>query len=142
MVARSMERRGSTPPDRRTLSFGSSATPLPMGPEDRLHFRRVQGSLMANLVAGAGQATHDAFCCYCGAQLVMVLTSVEHVVSKVLHLKDCGVRSASERSLEMRLDNFADDDVVIPLLNNGCYTTFDRTGSIDKNRSSGFALTE
>src|SRR5262249_62095057 len=59
---------GSTPPDRRTLSFGSSATPLPMGPEDRLHFRRVQGSLMANLVAGAGQATHDAFCCYCGAR--------------------------------------------------------------------------
>jgi len=42
----------------------------------------------------------------------------------------------------MRLDDFADDDVVIPLLNNGCYTTFDRTGSIDKNRSSGFALTE
>src|SRR5262249_33705746 len=72
----------------------------------------------------------------------LVLTSVEHVISKVLHLKDCGVRSASERFIEMRLDDFADDDVVIPLLNNGCYTTFDRTGSIDKNRSSGFALTE
>src|SRR5215471_6369760 len=71
-----------------------------------------------------------------------ILTSVEHVVSKVLHLKDCGVRSAGKRSVEMRLDDFADDDVVIPLLNNGCYTTFDRTGSIDKNRSSGFALTE
>ena len=72
----------------------------------------------------------------------LVLTSVEHVVSKVLHLKDCGVRSASERFIEMRLDDFADDDVVIPLLNNGGYTTFDRTGRIDKNRSSGFALTE
>ena len=42
----------------------------------------------------------------------------------------------------MRLDDLADDDVVISLLNNGCHTTFDRTGSIDENRRSRFALTE
>src|SRR5215468_10169009 len=31
MLARSTQRRGSTAPDRRTLSFGSSATPTPLG---------------------------------------------------------------------------------------------------------------
>src|SRR6266478_978128 len=31
---------------------------------------------------------------------------------------------------------------MISLLNNGCHTTFDRTGSIDKNRRPGFSLTE
>ena len=67
-----------------------------------------------------------------------VLPSVEHVVSKV----DCGVRSAGERLAEMRLDDLADNDVVITLLDNGGHTTFDCTGSIDKNRRPGFALAE
>jgi hypothetical protein len=42
----------------------------------------------------------------------------------------------------MRLDDLADNDVVISLLNNGCHSTFDRTGSINKNRRPGFALAE
>jgi hypothetical protein len=42
----------------------------------------------------------------------------------------------------MRLHDLTDNDVVISLFNNCRDATFDRSGSVDQNRRSGFALAE
>ena len=42
----------------------------------------------------------------------------------------------------MRLDDLADDDVVISQLDNGGHPTFDRARRIDQNRRSGCAAAE
>src|SRR5215468_4952180 len=75
---------------------------------------------------------------YDGFHGIDVLASIEHVVSQILHLQNCSIRSAGKRSVEMRLDNLADHNVVIALLDDRGHTTFDRARRIDENWSAGF----
>jgi hypothetical protein len=56
-----------------------------------------------------------------------MLASVKHVVAEVLHFQNGGVGAAGRRPVEMGRDNFADDDVVVTLLNHSCDLAFDCT---------------
>ena len=59
------------------------------------------------------------------------LSAVEYVVAEVLHFQDGGVRPAGQRLVEMRLDYFADNDVVIALFDNSRNPALDRADGVD-----------
>src|SRR5690349_632565 len=52
--------------------------------------------------------------------------AVEHVVAELLHLEDRGVRAPGDRFCDVRLDDLADDDVVIALLDDAGDPALDR----------------
>ena len=66
--------------------------------------------------------------------------AVKDVVAELLHLEDRGVRAPSDRLWQMRLDDFADHDVVIALFNDAGDPAFDRSGRGIEDWGSGRAL--
>ena len=69
------------------------------------------------------------------------LASVEHVVAEVLHLEDRGVRPARGCLVQMDVDHFADDDVVVALLDDReLYSGFETVGNVYVNYVIGFGM--
>src|SRR6267154_4767682 len=66
--------------------------------------------------------------------------AVKDVVAELLHLEDRGVRAPSDRLWQMRLDDFADHDVVIALFNDAGDPAFDRSGRGIEDWGSGGAF--
>src|SRR6516225_7785919 len=66
--------------------------------------------------------------------------AVEDVVAEFFHLEDRGVRTAGDRLWQMRLDDFADHDVVIALLDDAGDPALDRRRGGIEDRGSGRAL--
>src|SRR5260370_42514775 len=62
--------------------------------------------------------------------------AVKDVIAEFLHLEDRGVRAPGDRLWQMRLDDFADHDVVITLFNNAGDPAFDRSGRGIEDRGS------
>ena len=54
------------------------------------------------------------------------LTAVKYALSEVLHLKDSVVRASARWSVQMRVNHFPDDYVMVTLLDDGDYPTFNR----------------
>ena len=54
------------------------------------------------------------------------LSAVEHVIAEVFHFQNSGVGAADRRTVEVRLDRFADDDVMVALLDDRGDPAFDR----------------
>ena len=54
------------------------------------------------------------------------LTAVKNALSEVLHLKDCVVRASARWSIQMRVNHFSDYYVMVTLLDDGDYPTFNR----------------
>ena len=54
------------------------------------------------------------------------LTAVKNALSEVLHLKDSVVRATARWFIQMRVNHFPDDYVMVTLLNDGDYPTFHR----------------
>src|SRR5215469_13166723 len=68
------------------------------------------------------------------------LAAVKHVVAQILHFQDGGVGAAGQRSVEMGLDHFADDDVVVALLDHSGDLALNRAGRVDEDWRAGCTL--
>jgi len=68
------------------------------------------------------------------------LAAVKHVVAEVLHFQDGGVGPAGRRPVEMGLDDFAHDNVMVTLFDHGSDLAFDRAGRVDEDRRACCAL--
>src|SRR5215813_15506015 len=67
-------------------------------------------------------------------------TAVEDVVAELLHLEDRGVRAPGNGLCDMRVDDLADDDMVVALLDNAGDLALDCGWRRVEYRHSGRAL--
>src|SRR4029077_20697592 len=67
-------------------------------------------------------------------------TAVEDVVAKLLHLEDRGIRTPGDGLCDMRIDDLADNDVVVALLDNAGDLALDRGWRRVEDWRSGRAL--
>ena len=58
--------------------------------------------------------------------LELRLTAVKNALSEVLHLKDSVVRATARRLVQMRVNHFPDDYMMVTLLDDGDYPAFNR----------------
>ena len=68
--------------------------------------------------------------------------AVEHVVAEVFHFQDGGVGTARERLVEMGFDHFADDNVMIAVLDDAADPALHRAGRFGQDRRTRRALVE
>src|SRR3984893_3124962 len=66
--------------------------------------------------------------------------AVKDVVAEFLHFEDRGVRAPGDRLCHMRLDDLADDDVVVALLDDAGDSALDRRRCGIEDRRAGGAL--
>src|SRR5215472_15611494 len=66
--------------------------------------------------------------------------AVKDVVAELLHFEDGGVRAPGNRLSDMRLDDLADDDVVVALLDDAGNLALDRRRRCIEDRYPGRAL--
>src|SRR5262249_60878426 len=68
------------------------------------------------------------------------LAAVENVVAEILHLEDGGVGTSGRRRVEMRLDHFADHDVMVALLDDAGDAALHGARRVDQERHARRAL--
>src|ERR1700751_2082989 len=66
--------------------------------------------------------------------------AIENVVAEFLHLEDRGVRAPGNRLCDMRVDDLADDDVVVALLDDAGHSALDRRRCRIEDRRAGRTL--
>src|SRR6516164_940340 len=66
--------------------------------------------------------------------------TVKDVVAEFLHLEDRGVRTPGDRFRDMRVDDLADDDMVVALLDDAGDLALDRGRGCVEDRHSGRAF--
>src|ERR1700731_1265518 len=66
--------------------------------------------------------------------------AVEDVVAEFLHFEDRGVRAPGDRLCHMRLDDLADDDMVVTLLDDAGDPALDRRRCRIEDRRAGGTL--
>src|SRR5690242_9669581 len=75
-----------------------------------------------------------------GLSETVASAAIKDVVAEIFHLEDCNVRPPGDRFGQMGLDDFADDDVMIALLDDAGDTAFDGSECRIEDRGSGRAL--
>src|SRR5262245_38671006 len=75
-----------------------------------------------------------------GEKPVRTSAAVEDVVAEVLHLEDRGVRAPDDRLAQVGLDDLADDDVMVALLDDAGHPALDRRRGGIEDRRPGRAL--
>src|SRR6516164_2630231 len=66
--------------------------------------------------------------------------AVEDIVAEIFHLEDGGVRAPDDRLGQVGLDDLADDDVMVALLDDAGNAAFNRCRGRIEDRRSGGAL--